>query len=463
MKYAFLFAGLLLLPASAAAFPDVPSAYEFYRPIQYLQTTGVLQGYPDGTFRPTGTINRAEFLKILVTGRNIEPLPDFFRECFPDVVDQWYAPYVCYARQAGWVDGYPDGTFGPERPVTFAEALKMLSNVRGYPKAPEEEMRKRGIDPTAWFAPYLTTTLLIDVVSFDQVWGDKAIVLQTPLRRGFVAQLLYRALLAEGQIRMPLLSGQCLTSPVSVEIKTYVDVLMPSRTNVFRQDIRGIDENGARCTLATDINPFGRVTSAYDNYFLQPYPSGQPKDEWTAQVPLAFGRAVVRGGKVEGAGFRPEVFVIDVTQSVLRQLPSIFAGAGGSLQSDDGRYVVFVGSAGYTLEAIDLQEGTHTVIDAVQPPLTFLSGPEGGQSVSLSFVGSNVVTYGLYDETSIEGDGYSLLETRTADIDATMNPTTPFDGATTPEPSEPEVQEIPFDESDSTVIDPNSLQFPEMP
>ena len=129
--------------------------------------------------------------------------------------------------------------------------------------------------------------------------------------------------------------------------------------------------------------------------------------------------------------------MVDTTDGSLRQLPSIFAGAGGSYQSRDGRYVVFVGSAGATLEAVDVVAGTHAVLDAVQPPFTFLSSPEGGQDISLSESGPNVVTYGLYDSSSPSGAGYLLLETRTADIDAALNP-----GA--------------------TVIDPQSFQSPAM-
>lgn len=440
MKRTLALLGLLLVPVSAsAAFPDVPAGYEHRRAVEYLQSVDILRGYPDGTFRPTGTINRAELLKILVAGTGVQPPPDLFMACFPDVLDQWFAPYVCYAQQAGWVQGYPDGTFGPERPVTFAEAVKMLTNIRGYPMAPPEESAKRGIDPTVWFAPHLTTALLIDVVSYDQVWGERAIPLQQSLRRGFVAQLLYRAMLAEGLLRMPL-SQLCVTSPSEIEIRTYVDVLIPSRTNIFRQDILGVDSAGTTCALATDANPFGRVASAFDPYFLQPYPAGQPTDSWTVRVPLSFGRAILRGGKLGTGGFRPEVFVVDVSEGVLRQLPSIFAGAGGSLQTKDGRYIVFVGSAGSTLEAVDLQAGNHVVLDAVQAPLSFLSAPEGGPSVTLSSAGTNVVTYSLYDASTPSGDGYMLLETRTADIDAAFSP------SSVPMP--------PMDASGSTVIDP---------
>ncbi len=447
--------GLLAIPLNAfAAFPDVPASYEHRRPIEYLQSVGVLKGYDDGLFRPSATINRAELLKILVAGKGVEPDPNFYASCFPDVTDQWFAPYVCYAQLAGWIQGYPDGTFGPERPVTFAEAVKMIVNVRGYPAAPAEEIVRRGMDPSAWFSSYLTTALLIDVVSFEQVWGDRALPLQQSLRRGFVAPLLYRALLTEGLTRVPLDASGCALAPSSIEIKTYVDVVMPSKTNVFRQDIRGVDPGGKTCLLGADVNPFGRVAFPYDTYFLQPYPGGQPANSWTAKVPLVGGRAILRGSSLSSPGFRPEVFVVDVAEGTLRQLPSIFAGVGGTVQSDDGRYIVFVGSSGYTLEVVDLIAGTHALVDAVQPPLTFVRSRKGGTSVTLSAEnGTTVVTYSLYDESTQANGGNALLETRTADIAAVLNPGPTADQFAPPAGSG----------AAQTVIDPQAFPSPAFP
>ena len=417
MIRAFLTLGLLLLPFGAGAFADVPAVHESRRAIEYLQREGVLQGYADGLFRPAFPINRAEFLKVLVTGRGVEPSVDLYNSCFPDVLDQWYAPYVCYAAMEGWVEGYPDGTFGPERTVTFAEALKMLSNARGYPLAPAEESLRRGIDPSAWFAPYLTTSLLVDIVSFEQVWGSKATPLQANMTRGFIAQLLYRAHLAEGLVSSPIIIDNCTIFPTALEIKTYVDVLMPARINIFRQEIRGVDDDGGSCLLAADANPFGRVAFPFDAYFLQPYPQGQPKDSWVARVPLHDGRATLRGGELSGA-FRPEVFVADVLEGQLRQLPSIFASPGGSIESFDHRYIIFIGSAGRTLEVVDLVGGTHAVLDSVEAPHTFVASKQGGQNLSFAFEGLNILSYALYDSSIPAEDGFLLLEVRSVDIDA---------------------------------------------
>lgn len=412
-----LLMGMLALPYAAAAFTDVHAAHESRRAIDYLQREGVLQGYADGTFKPAFPINRAELLKVLVVGKGVDPalLPQ--GGCFPDVADEWYAPYVCHAWQRGWVHGYGDGTFKPERQVSFVEALKMLGNARGYPQAPAEESMRRGIDSSSWFAPYLTTALLIDVVSYDQVWGPKAIPLHAGLSRGAVAQLLYRSLMAEGALRMPLFSFNCPIAPSAIEVRTYVDVVVATKTNVFRQDVHGVDDAGGSCLLGTDVNPFGRVAAPLDAFFLQPYPAGQPKNEWTARIQLRNGRAILRGGKLDGT-FRPEVFVADIVSNTLRQLPSVYASPGGSIESGDRRYIAFIGATGRTLEAIDLDAGGHLILDAVDEPRTFLAS--GAAHISFFPAGSNVVSYAVYA-------GSGPAEPRTVDLDAAFGPAVPSD------------------------------------
>lgn len=451
MKRVLVLLGLLLLPLGAsAAFPDVSAGHESRRAIEYLQQQGILQGYADGRFLPAGSINRAEFLKVLVAAKVTAGETAPYNSCFPDVVDQWYAPYVCYASAQGWVQGYPDGTFGPERPVAFAEALKMLVNVRGYPQAPEEEIRRRGLDPSSWFSPFLTTALLIDVVSYEQVWGTKAVPLQSPLTRGFVAQLLYRSLMAEALLRVPIATTGCALPLESLRIKTFVDVLMPAKIKIFRQEFRAMDAAGTNCLLADDANPFGRVTAAFDPYFLQPYPDGQPTDSWEATMPLSGGRAVLRGALVTG-GFRPEVFLLDAQQGVIRQLPPVFATPGGSTLSPDGRYVVYVGSAGRTLEALDLSGDASVVIDAVESPLTFLKSEGEAQemAVSLDSFGSASVTYAVYDSSARTPTGYVLREVRTVDVGASFqsDPLSPPPGEGDPfvDPFTPTPEEDPFD------------------
>ena len=87
----------------------------------------VINGFPDGEFKGDRFVNRAELSKILLLAKNIKGM-DNFHAGFPDVTDTaWYAPYVTKAADMGIINGYPDGYFRPEQTVNTAEFLKMFS------------------------------------------------------------------------------------------------------------------------------------------------------------------------------------------------------------------------------------------------------------------------------------------------------------------------------------------------
>ncbi len=103
-------------------FSDVNATHDF-RSILDINRRGIVQGYDDGTYRPENPVNRAEFTKIIVG--TVESNPRGF-DCFPDVRQEWFAAFVCFAQANGIVGGYPDGTFKPANQVNFAEAYKIL-------------------------------------------------------------------------------------------------------------------------------------------------------------------------------------------------------------------------------------------------------------------------------------------------------------------------------------------------
>ena len=115
----------------AGVFPDVPDTHVFRPAIEGLVQAGVISGNPDGTFRPSDPVNRAAMLKMLYLASGKTPAPAS-RTCFPDVQQgSWYESFVCDAAVQAYVKGYTDGTFKPERPVSRAEALKMVLVVFG--------------------------------------------------------------------------------------------------------------------------------------------------------------------------------------------------------------------------------------------------------------------------------------------------------------------------------------------
>jgi hypothetical protein len=107
----------------ANPFSDVGISHKFFEAIQYLKDNNIVQGYSDGTFKPSNEINRAEFTKIIITTLAPKPAGS---NCFSDVRGEWFAPSVCYAKKNGFIGGYADGSFKPTQSVKMSEALKIV-------------------------------------------------------------------------------------------------------------------------------------------------------------------------------------------------------------------------------------------------------------------------------------------------------------------------------------------------
>lgn len=113
--------------AQVAPFLDV-AGHPHEAEIELIHSRGVVQGYGFGIFRPDINLNRAEFLKMTMLaafGDEIFDVKD--RKCFTDFTgtEQWFWVYACAAKEKGIVNGYPDGTFRGTQLVNLVEALKM--------------------------------------------------------------------------------------------------------------------------------------------------------------------------------------------------------------------------------------------------------------------------------------------------------------------------------------------------
>lgn len=146
--------------------------------IRALVTKGVITGYEDGTFKPDNTITRAEFATILARATAGSVTLTATTAKFPDVaLDYWANTYIAYAVSTGTVNGYEDGTFRPENPVSYGEAVKMLVCSLGYSNVVAVT------EP--WYEGYITVAGQIGLTKNAGGTGD------TPASRGTIAQLVY--------------------------------------------------------------------------------------------------------------------------------------------------------------------------------------------------------------------------------------------------------------------------------
>ncbi|MCR4424646.1 MAG: S-layer homology domain-containing protein [Firmicutes bacterium] len=94
--------------------------------IKSLVNMGVVEGYPDKTYRPESPVTRAEFAKIVSRAFGFAPSMD---TGFRDMDGHWAEPFVSALDSAKVVTGYPDGTFQPSRNISRAEMVTMLARV----------------------------------------------------------------------------------------------------------------------------------------------------------------------------------------------------------------------------------------------------------------------------------------------------------------------------------------------
>lgn len=190
ISYILLFALIQgLVPVSALAntaeidFSDLDNQNLNFDAIEYLQGEDILQGYPDGTFKPRNRINRAEFTKILVANSfseqeindcNVSQLADL------SDVDQsaWYAPFVCKAFTEGIIAGYPDGTFRPADFINLAEASKIISETL--------DLEGETLSTDQWFAPHVRSLSAANSIpsTIDAAEND--------ITRGEMSEMIYR-------------------------------------------------------------------------------------------------------------------------------------------------------------------------------------------------------------------------------------------------------------------------------
>jgi len=121
----------LLVPLSVMAFSDVSTDHLYNDAINWGIEEQIVTGYSDGTFKPDQKVNRAEFLKMLFEFQEQEILS--YEIEFKDVEKgDWYYPYIETAVKKGLVKGYEDGTFRPDKNISFVEFAKIFVENLGF-------------------------------------------------------------------------------------------------------------------------------------------------------------------------------------------------------------------------------------------------------------------------------------------------------------------------------------------
>jgi len=113
--------------ASKSKFSDVQDKSKYYyEPVQWASKNKITYGYDDGTFKPENVVTRAQMVTFLwrLCG---SPAPKTKKSPFKDIKssDYWYKPAI-WGNENGIVMGYKDGTFGPKKACTRAQAVTFM-------------------------------------------------------------------------------------------------------------------------------------------------------------------------------------------------------------------------------------------------------------------------------------------------------------------------------------------------
>lgn len=180
-------------------FPDIKDSHPNSTAINTLVDQKIINGYADGTFKPDGLINRAELTKMIVATIG-KPNPKTYKNCFPDVQTEWFAPYICYAKSKGWVEGYADGNFKPETNINRVEAIKIVLEALFSKQLTDEALKDKtvlDISANQWYTSYFAfadNRDFLDKQHISEENGGKYRYFPSEnITRKEVAELIYRS------------------------------------------------------------------------------------------------------------------------------------------------------------------------------------------------------------------------------------------------------------------------------
>ncbi len=173
----------IMLSVPVFAFSDVDEDNKYSDAINSLAALGILSGMGDGTFEPKGTLTRAQFAKIAVYIMGKEDEAVVKTEAFSDVkARDWYSGFVNVVAKENIITGYPDGSFGANEAITYAQTVAILIRLLGYSEADVGYK---------WPSGYIEKAGALGISEGMSISANE------PVTRDKAAQLIYNALMTQ--------------------------------------------------------------------------------------------------------------------------------------------------------------------------------------------------------------------------------------------------------------------------
>ncbi len=172
---------------AGAAFTDSADIKVDTEVVDTLVSLGVVNGYDDGSFKPNGTVTRAEMAKMIYvprTGNSDASAYNDDKTSFTDIGSHWARGYIKYCQSLGIIAGKSNTIFAPNEKVSAQEAAKMLLVTLGY------NAQKAGLVGTGWASK---TNALADE---NGLLEDVNTSFTAACPRQYAAQLIYNTIFA---------------------------------------------------------------------------------------------------------------------------------------------------------------------------------------------------------------------------------------------------------------------------
>ncbi|NLW90749.1 MAG: hypothetical protein GXY34_04005 [Syntrophomonadaceae bacterium] len=275
----------LLLPGGAAQaagsetgiasqFKDVGSDNASLVYISYLNARGIISGFPDGSFHPGEGLTRAQAAVIISKAVNLNIAAEGATS-FKDVgASHWAARYIATAVQAGYLKGFPDGTYQPEAELTRAQAISLIMRLSPAGDSGVDLPQLSDMEASHWAARAMAMAIDAGMITAqgDSIAPDKAI------SREDISKALAVLITVDPQLSSRKLTGTLTVKNGEVTL---------SRGNNTGQSVKNSIQVGAGDTIET-----GKGSSAAINY-----PDGSSlllKDNSILTIKESDGRAYIK-------------------------------------------------------------------------------------------------------------------------------------------------------------------------
>jgi hypothetical protein len=163
--------------AYAGDFNDIKDT-KYEEAVEFLSAFDVINGFGDGTFRPEEPVTRGQMAKMLTVVLGYKDFSQNLHSSFADTQGHWADPYVEIVNSFDIVVGYDEDTFGPDNNISYSEAVTMIVRTLGYTDSSLEG---------DWPYDYLVKATDLGIL-------DDVSMMSSGATRGDVALMIYNAL-----------------------------------------------------------------------------------------------------------------------------------------------------------------------------------------------------------------------------------------------------------------------------